>query len=63
MKLVFLVDSKHRNTVIPTTSTYTSSRNVLHDITNNGIDYGLIIAQKNGRLIDHATWEVIPITS
>ena len=53
---MFLVDSKRLKTVIPTTLTYTSSQNVFHDITNNGIDYGSIIAPKNGRLIDHATW-------
>ena len=51
-----LVDSKHQNTVIPTASTYTSARNVFHDITNNGIVYGSIIARKNGRLINHAIW-------
>ena len=51
-----LVDSKCRNIIIPTASTYTSSGHVFHDTTNNGIDNGLIITQKNGRLINHATW-------
>ena len=60
---MFLVDSKPRNTVIPTALTYTSSWNVFYNITNYGIDYGLIITQKNGQLINHATWEAIPITS
>ena len=45
---MFLVDSKCLNTVIPTASKHNSSLNVFHDITNNGLDYGLIIAGKNG---------------
>ena len=57
---MFSVDSKRRNTVIPTASTYTSSRKVFHNITNNGIDYGSIITRKNGQLIDHATWRRFP---
>ena len=40
----FLVDSKRLHTIILTASTCTSSRNVFHNITNNGIDYGSIIA-------------------
>ena len=57
---MFFVDSKRQITVIPTALTYTSSRNVFHDTTNNGIDYGSIIARKNGRLIDYATWRRFP---
>ena len=57
---MFFVDSKRQITVIPTASTYTSSRNVFHDTTNNGINYGSIIARKNGRLIDYATWRRFP---
>ena len=48
---MFLVDSKCWNTVIPTALAYTSSQNVFHDTAINTIDYGWIIARKNGRLI------------
>ena len=54
------VDSKYRNTIISTTSKYTSSLNMFHDITNNGIDSGSIISRKNGGLIDHGNWRRFP---
>ena len=57
---LFSVDSKCRNTVILTTLTYTSTRTLFHDIANRGIDYGSIIARKNGQLIDHATRRRFP---
>ena len=57
---MFWVDSKRRNTVIPTALTYTSSQNMFHDITNNGNDYGSIIARKINR---PCNLEAIPITN
>ena len=59
---MFLVDSKRRNTVILTASTYTSSRNVFHDTTNNGINYGSIIARKKRTINRLCNLEAIPNT-
>ena len=58
----FSLDSKCRNTVTPTASTYTSSRNLFHDIANNGIDYGSIIAREKWTINRPCNLEVIPIT-
>ena len=54
---MLLVASKCRNTVILTVLTNTSSRKVFHDYIalqwSKKVDYGSIIGQKNGRIIDH----------
>ena len=45
-----------------TALTYTSSRNVFHDITNNEIDYGLINSREKWMINRPCKVEAIPIT-